>query len=92
MPKQARHIYTRSKELLRGIPGPIHHLTTHGIYANALGLFLYCLSVLCHEDRGGRARAMRDAGYAHRRGEGARSDQQPPAANHCQPAQRAMWK
>lgn len=27
---------------------------------------------------------MWDAGYAHRRGEGARSDQQPPAANHCQ--------
>lgn len=33
---------------------------------------------------------MRDAGYAHRRREGARSDQQPPAANQlpdsCQPA------
>lgn len=69
-----------------------HHLTTHGIYANALGLFLsVCLFVLCHEDRG--ARAMRDAGYAHRRGEGARSDQQPPAANHCQLASqpKELW-
>lgn len=63
-------------------PDPSHHLTTHGIYANALGLFLsVCLS---SATRTGGARAMRDAGYAHRRGEGARTDQQPPAANHCQ--------
>lgn len=72
-------------------PDPSHHLTTHGIYANALGLFLsFCLS---SATRTGGARAMWDAGYAHRRGEGARSDQQPPAANHCQLASqpKGLW-
>lgn len=97
MPKQARHVYTygRSKGLLRGIPGPIH-ITSQPTPSTLTPWGCSCLSIcLSSATRtgGGEARAMRDAGYAHRRGEGARSDQQPPAANHCQLASqpKELW-
>lgn len=92
MPKQARHIYTytiwQKQRALAGYPRT-HTSITSQPTASTLTSWGFsctaCLSSATRTDRGWLARCgMRD--MPTEGAKGARSDQQPPAANHCQPA------